>query len=362
MKWNKRILLAAVFFIAAAVYSVIQLIGADVIKQQYTCVSVRFQKDGVTEEMVKTALDKEKERGTLGIPEVTAWSKPYETRVKNNSLNRSAVVRVQIVSGEMSLTAPMTLLYGNYAYREDKKGCVIDSRSAFLLYGTENAVGNNLSWDGKEYCIRGVVRTTDALLLVQGKELLEEYSNLEVVYQNREQGEELTNAFLLNNNFPPDYVVYDGWFYGGMIKSALALPVWLLLAAISLWIIKTLRKKKSNLTQKAFLLYAAASAITIILYGSILYQFTGAPFFITDKLLPTRFSDFGYWGEQYRLMREQWRQVQFAGPNGKDILLEKELIETPLTVTVMCLFYLVFCLQVKLAIRSYFFFSAKNTR
>lgn len=353
MKWNKSILLAAVFFIAAAVYSVTQLIGADAIKQQYTSVSVRFQKDGVTEETVKTALDKEKERGALDVPEVTAWIKPYETRVKNNSLNRSAVVRIQIVSGEMSLTAPMTLLYGNYAYREDKKGCVIDSRSAFLLYGTENAVGNNLSWDGKEYCIRGVVRTIDSLLLVQGKELLEKYSNLEVVYQNREQGEELTKALLLNDNFPSDYVVYDGWFYGGIIKSALALPVWLFLAAISLWITKTLWKKKRKLTRKVFLLYAVASAITIILYGSILYQFTGAPFFITDKLLPTRFSDFGYWGEQYRLMREQWRQVQFAAPNGKDLLLEKELIKTPIAVMVTCLLYLVVCLQVKLAIRSY---------
>lgn len=345
MRLNKTILLAAAFFIAAAGFSAAQLTRAEAVKQQYASVSVRFQQDGVTEDRIKTALDKEKKRGTPWIPEVTAWSKPCEVRVKNNGLNRSAVMKVQLVSGEMSLTAPMALLYGNYAYREDKRGCVIDSRSAFLLYGTENAVGNSLSWEGREYFVRGVVRTTDSLLLIQGKESLEEYSNLEVAYRNMEQGEELTKAFLLNNHFPSDYAMVDGYFYGGMIKSVLALPSWLFLAGAGIWSMKALWKKKRGLTRGAFLLCAAVCAISIIGYGSVLYQLAGAPVFISDKLLPTRFSDFEFWGEQYRLMKEQWRQVRFATPNLKDILLERRLVETPLTVAVMCLLYLVCYLQ-----------------
>lgn len=341
MKRNNNILFFALFLIIAFGFTAGRLLEAQYLREQYTTVSIRFKTEGVTEDFIKNALENEKSRGALNLPEITAWTQLSEAKAENPGLNRSVQIPVLYVAGDMSLTAPMTLLYGNFVYREDKRGCVIDMDTAFKLYGTEHAVGNRLSFQGIDYYIRGVVKTKDSLLLLQKNDRSEKYLNLEVVYPNKEQGESLTEDFLLLNNFPSNYVILDGYFYGRMLGTLFALTIWVFFVVVCFGIMKILWKKKQNLKGKRFLWYGVASIFIMLGYGAILYQFTGNPFYIPEKLIPTRFSDFDYWGEQYKLIKEQLRQLQYLIPNQKDIFLEKEANRASLNIAVAVLLYII---------------------
>jgi hypothetical protein len=351
MRWNKSILLSVLFLITAVGFTVLKLEEANYLREQYPSVSIRFKTEGVTEDFIKAALVNEKKRGSERLPEITAWSQLSEAKIWNRSLNRYVQVRIVLVTGDMSLTAPMTLKFGNFIYQNDFKGCVIDSYTAFKLYGTEKAVGNRLLYQGRYYYIRGVVKTTDPLLLLQEKDSTKEYSNLEVVYQNREQGQALAENFLLQNNFPQNNVVIDGYFCGRMLQALLILPIWLFFVAIGFGFMKSLWKKKQDLKLHKFLLYGVIALFIIIGYGCLLYQFLGTPFYVPDKLIPTKFSDFDYWGEQYRLWKEQMKQLQFLMPNQKDIFLEKEIVRAPFNFIIMILLYIIFSIHIRFSRR-----------
>lgn len=267
-------------------------------------------------------------------------------------LDRSVSVRINMVDGDLSLTAPMNLRYGNYTYQGDKKGCVLDSDSAFHLYGTENAVGNKLVFHGTTYYVRGVVKTTGHLLLLQASKSTQKYQNLELVYRNSEQGEKQTQEFLVQNGFPLKFVLVDGCIYGKMLNEIMILPVWLLFGIVGIWLMICLWGQKKELGRNRFLLYQAISILLFAGYGSILYQCIGNPFYIPQKLIPTKFSDFNYWLKQYYQMKGQLVGLRYLQPNLKDVYFENAILKVPLNLILTIILYLAFLLQLKLFISS----------
>ncbi len=341
MKWNKNHLIFALLLIAVVGFSIMKVQDAAFIKSQYTTVSIRFKTEGVVEEDIRKALDKEKDKGGKFIPSITAWTQLEEAEVRNKNLNRSRKVPIQIVAGDMSLTAPMTLCYGNYLYQSDSKGCILDRDTAYHLYGTEDAVGNILSYDKQEYHIRGVVKSSRPLLIIGGEASMV-YSNLELQYPKKQQemGEVLAESFLSGNGFTQDYVMNDGYFYGSLIYSLLNLPLWLFYSILNIIILRYLWKMRSGIRPYKLSLYTIIAIICMIGYGAILYQFTGNLFFIPSKSMPTKFSDFDFWRELSLKTREHLQQLRYMVPNAKDVFLEEELSKLPLNLAVMVLLYL----------------------
>lgn len=348
MKWNKGIVFSAMFFIAAVGFSIVKLQNVAFIKSQYTSVSIRFKTEGITEDELKTALQNEKDNSVDTIPEVTAWTQLSEEEVDNRNIDRTVTVPLLLVSGDMSLTAPMTLKYGNYVYQEDEKGCVIDSDTAYALYGTENAVDNSLSYQNRDYIVRGVVKTNRPLLIIQGYDSTVKYTNLELIYQNKEQGEVLAGEFLLQNNFPQDNIIIDNYFYANMLHVFYNLPIWVFFLLFNFWIVKALWRKKHELKLNKLIMYMAISILIIIGYGIILYQYTGSPIYISEKLIPTKCSDFGFWSRQYHSIKFQLQQMKYLVPNAKDTFLENEILKAPLTFVVMVILFGDFMVYVRL--------------
>lgn len=371
MRWNKSflsgsneitcrcILFSAILFIAAVGFSAVKIQNASYIKSSYTSVSIRFKSEGATENDLAGALKNEKNTGSQDIPAVTAWSQLGEEEIKNQDLCRKVKVPVKLVAGDMSLTAPMTLRYGNYACQDDRKGCVIDTDTAYTLYGTENAVGNRLTYKNSNYYVRGVVSTNNPLLILSAGNASITYPMLEFVYHNKEQGQALTEEFLLRNNFPENYTVIDGYFYGRMYSMITSIPIWLFYLFLSIWLLNYLWRKRQGIkpdrliaftTKKQacqFILFYIIGLLILLGFGAILMQFTGTPLYIPEKLIPSKFSDFEFWTRQYKAFRQQLNQMRYLVPNQKDILLEHEITGLPLGDAIMLLLFSTFLLQIR---------------
>lgn len=338
MRWIKGkvvfILLAAI----TAVFSINTIKDASELKDMFSMVSVRFAEEGVTEKVLNEAMNSESEKKELRHMEVTAWKRIAEAEINNTDLRRTRTVSIILTGGNMAQTIPMALIHGNYVYTGDIKGCVIDKDTAYSLFGTEQAVSNIVTYNKKNYIIRGIVKTDERVLLIQGENERIAYNNLEFIYSDKERGEALTREFLLLNGLS-NYVLIDGYFFGRLIHSLLTLPVWIFLLFAGHRIFIYYRGFKSSLNMKTYLLCGCILVLTVTGYGLLLYQFTGNPLYIPEKLVPTKWSDFDYWQNQYQVLRGQIRQIRYLTPNPRDILLMDELTKLSLNITVMVILY-----------------------
>lgn len=340
MKWNKSILLSVILFMAAAFLSFLRLWDVAYLRSQYTSVSIRYTKEGATKKSLDTALENEVQRGAEMLPEITAWKQLKEKKIRNDEFDRTAKVWVNVVEGDMAQTAPMTLVHGSYVYSEDKKGCVIDTVTAYELFGTKNAVGNVLQYQGSDYHIRGVVKAGGCILLIEGKDDSEAYANLEIVYKDKERGQSLAEDFLQQNGLTQDYVIMDGCIYARMLSAITALPLWLFFTAICYYLLRYLWRIRSRVKLGQYVIYSLSALLLVAGYGLLLYRFTGNPVYLPDKFLPSRFSDFDYWGRQFQSVKEQLTKLRYIMPNLKDVRIESELSKLSLNITLMIVLYI----------------------
>ena len=341
MIWNKRVIISAILIIAAACFSVICIQEAAYVKSQYTTVSVRYRSESMKGNELKKALVRERENGSQKLPDITAWTQLTQAEIRNDTLGHLERLRLILFEGDMKTTAPMSLEMGSYVYSDDKSGCVIDKNSAYRLFGTEAAVGNTLVYQNKYYYVRGVIKTIVPMLVLPGNAETV-YNNLEFYYQgrNREQGEALTEEFLLQNGLMQDCVILDGYFYGKILHTILALPIWILYAVVSILIIRFLWKKCRKLALFPLILYCSIGFIGILGYGIILYQLTGNPVYIPEKFIPTKFSDFEYFSRQGKRLKEQLQQLRYLMPNPKDVFLEQKIADVSHNIRLMLMLYI----------------------
>jgi hypothetical protein len=340
MRWNKGRVLFIILLFAAIWFTALKVQEAAYIKSRYTSVSIRYKEDGVKLQSLRAALEKETARGGR-IPEITAWRWINETEVRNALLNRSRQAAEIIAVGNMEVTAPMTLAQGNYVTGEDFHGCILDSETAYALFGTEKAVGNTISVDQTDYIIRGIVKTVFPVVLIQGNRESLAYPNLEFVYdgRNKEMGEQSAADFIFQNGLPTDYVIIDGYCYGKMLGSALCLPVWLFYLLTGLSVIIYYVRHKKRFTTLSFVLYGLAGLVMVIGYGIFLYNITGTPVYLPEKILPAKWSDFGNWEDFFGTVQNQVRQLGYLAPNSKDVFLKDEISKLLLNTAVLGAFY-----------------------
>ncbi len=340
MKWNKYSVLLVLLILLTVWFTATEIKEASFLKKCST-ISIRYGTGGVNDQQINKTLKNEKLKGKSNTPEVTAWCWIKEAEIKNKDFNRAQKVSVVVASGNMAFTVPMSLASGNYVYRQDKKGCVIDTKTAYLLFGTEFAVGNMVSYDNKEYMIRGVVRAEYPVLLIQGAGNKQEYPNLELGYKDKEMGENLTEEFLLENGMADYHVIIDGYFYGRIIYSLINLPLWIFFLFACYKTYKFFFYNSINIQKKGFyFLYGGILFLILVGFGFLLYRITGNPIYIPDKLIPTKWSDFDYWTKQVQLIKSQILKIRYLTPNPKDVYLLDKISKVVLKVIVMFSLYM----------------------
>jgi hypothetical protein len=339
LKHSKNKIIITLLLLTTTVFAFLQFQDTVMLKSLYRTVSIRMNREGVTEQEIDHVLKMNNSRGSSDIPEVTAWIRCEEAEVINDVLKRSVRLTPLIVSGDMGLVTPMSILRGNLVYKDDKKGCVIDSDTAFKLFGSDKAEGNIVVYRNKDYYVRGVVKSKSSLFLIQGDDIGSEYKNLELLYQNKERGEEWAQDFMCQNGLGTDYVIIDGYFYRRIISEIPCIPLWLFSLAAVAQVVRFYIRKKEEFKLPVFLLLGLFGIAAIVGYGVILTRFTASPFYFPEKLIPTKWSDFDYWSKQYENIKEQIVQMRLLSPNPKDILLEDELMKLPYRFIINAILY-----------------------
>lgn len=329
LKQNKKKLGGVFFLLLLIILSMQQIREVSVLKSRYVAVGIRLTDSEVTKRQVDHALKMEQDRNTDSLPDYAIWRQYDKAEVKNTALGRSVKVAPMLVSGNMGLVATFPLISGNLPYGEDSKGCVIDTDTAFQLFGTESADGNTLVYHNKTYYIRGVVEAAVPVFLIQETGADIKYSNLELLYSDQERGEEFARNFLVQNGLASDFIAIDGYFYSKLMNAVLALPLWLLFISGVFWLMKQFLDSTKSISILRTILYGGFCSILLLGFLMLLYQFAGAPFYLPEKMIPTKWSDFDHWEQQYKLIKNQIIQIRYLVPNPKDVLLVDELLKLP---------------------------------
>ena len=176
-----------------------------------------------------------REDGGAAVPAAALWREHREGYVEGGAGRCSTSAAVLELFGDGGEVWPAAFRYGNYPARGDETGCAVDEAAADALWGSARVVGQAVLWKGKTYYVRGVMKGSGGLLLVQGGEDAEPWPNL--LLRLFQRGRALTAAPLL-------LVCY--------------LPPALLGAGTVLWC-------------------------------------AGAPWSVPERFIPTRWSDFEFW-------------------------------------------------------------------
>lgn len=351
------------FLLAVLLLLLLELFGhTRNLKNKYTTVSVRFftetspdsesaaegggeEKDSMENKKSKSGpagmeLDVMLERKNKDIEEVTAWKKAGTVTLAEEELGRSARAGLYLVRGNMETVIPAGLIAGSFCYEGDTDGCVIDRETAYGLFGTEKAAGCTISFRGRSYQVRGVANTQIPIFLIQWGNDRERYENLEIRTGDTEQAGKMAEELLSAGNIQTSYLLVEGGFYVSWAEKLAGIPVWILTAGF-IWCL-LLRwgdnlKKQHRINRMSpsqfFCKRCRKDGIPLFLAAMILFAalfflkegFLKHPFYIPQRFIPTRWSDFSFWGEKWEELKSSYYQLIYLIPCPKDIILLESL-------------------------------------
>lgn len=229
-----------------------------------------------------------------------AWGQLEGQQVQEPLLGLSATADVLLIAGPSGLVyksdVPLDM--------EDDGGCLIDPATAQALFGNSRPVGSTLEWDGRTLTVRGVLGSSRPLLAVQA---LDRDSGLDHVSLLVPEGK---SPGLATGEFSGRHGLFGSWagtgIWAGLAGSASLLPVLLALGYGLIKIIKTaLAAVQYPVVFLACLLAAGAVWMAGLLAAGISFQ-------IPAELLPSKWSDFEFWGRLFDEKKEEFTALLAA--------------------------------------------------
>lgn len=315
MEWNKK--LKRKIFLLGLIGFVLFVwtdacLCALYMKERYTCLSVRYKEEGVSLSSLEEAYHNEKEKEDSYLTGITAWNRIPRGELLNPVLNRSAEIPVIKVWKDVRQSAPLELLKGNYFWEEDARGCLLDSVSAYELFGTIDVIGNSLIYEEIEYTIRGVVKSQSQGLWIPDLKKNTEFLNLELTFSDMENAQMYGENFLYQYQLGASWVFANGALYSKVIYHFLLIPPWLCGGFIILWWKK---EKMENLRGRMIFVPASIA----LLAGC--YFIIGNPLYFPRQWIPVKWSDFGYWKLLFEEIKHNLAEIRYLVPSPKDVFL-----------------------------------------
>lgn len=289
--------------------------------EHYASVSVRFPKEGITKKVLNHALEKEQEK-EQAPKEVLAWNEKDSGQVTSAYQDKEESVKIYEVFGNSEALLPMTLLCGSYLSANDSYGCILEEGAAYRLFGSTQATGSKIILDGKTYVIRGVVKTEQNIMIIPAGEKIEEFQNLELFYDNIEQGGDLAKNFLLQNGITNDYTILEGGFYSKLISVFTLFPAWFLLLFLAKDYIHTIaallqRRKKIRKS----ILYLAFGA----LFLAFCIWLTDFRFYVPERLIPNQWSDLEFFRVKWEGFVQFFQEAAYQRPYARDVFMMQSI-------------------------------------
>lgn len=291
----------------------------------YPGVSVRIFDTPIADKRLKKLLAKE----TADAPAcVAAWTRSGRQTVSSAAMHTKSDARIVCVYGDMRQVVPMTLLSGSFPVDGDYGGCLLDADTAQTLFHAVDVVGAQVETGGARYAVRGVVKTYEPMLLTRSE--LAAYENLEFRVADLSTGNVSVNAFLYQYALTNDHVIVQSGLYAKILSGLVFLPVELALLAVALRLLSAVWRGRRRRAFALLLLPAAAAFAALLWLGN-------RTFFWPQAFLPTKCSDFAFWGTLWESWQQNWKSIQLMTPLPKEIVLFRGMRQSMCALAVILL-------------------------
>jgi hypothetical protein len=283
-------------------------------------VSVRYDKASISPKQIEQIISSLNKDHKTGLQGITLWNRLNKETIESKITELPVNVNVIEVYGDMSCILPINFLNGNYVYKDDEEGCVLDAETSFKLFGTTNAVNNTVIWKDKKYTVRGVAAARDTMMLVQCADRYSLYSNAEAYYPSKyawkiadNQGRQFSDL-LLDNGLPEPDAVIDGVLDLWLLHIICWLPLWTVAFYGAFLLIKCTYKMHNS---KILFVLSGIGAFLMI---SVMLQVTGFSIHLPSQFIPTKWSDFNFYVSKYDQIKNNIQNNNNINPMPLDIL------------------------------------------
>ena len=227
----------------------------------------------------------EEEAGQEEPASVCFWREKPQISVTCRETGQNCILKEIITAGD-----PDLVIQGSSPIRIQKKNCMLDVRSCEELFGTREAAGQTVLYQGQSYIVCGTFESAQKILIRQA----EKYSSDDMADLDRialrfgttgNSGNDL-DQFLVKYSLSGDGVNLR-------VLVVLAGDLCLLVPVLTgFFLIKDLVK----CSKKGCMI--AAIGLTVILLFGVFRQFQ-----IPSEMVPSKWSDFGFWKNFYEGQR-----------------------------------------------------------
>lgn len=309
-----RLLLSIFLFAAISFLWGNAIYDGQLIRCHYPSVSVRLDQEKITKRSLLQAIDREREKGSSSLQSISAWNMLNKQTISNDELNTQVKVNLITSFGDMNTVYPVELAEGSIPAMDDYAGCLIDLKTSYALFRTAHPIGNRLTFEEKSYCIRGIIDTEVPVCMIQKEDENDTYANLELTYSDIENGALTVGTFLLQNGISETSIL-EGSFYATILERLILLPAWLLAITLLFPLLKELWRRRT-LPLQALIITVLIAVGWLMLRWSL-----ELAIFIPQRLIPTSWSDFGFWSRRICEWKEFRKSLAYLYPYPKDVIL-----------------------------------------
>lgn len=294
-------------------------------------VSLRYEEPAFDAKQVLTPFKRLLEKGgETNLPEATLWLENSGELLRGENDWQSASVSLYQINGRGEDLWNIPFLQGSFPARGDVEGCAIDRLTADDIWGSSDVVGQKVRWGEKEYIVRGVFNSGNRAAVVQTDEGDAVKFQAIELHLTGEPGEadglEAAQSFLQKmGDLPSPKTIVDAPWAFLVAKLMGRLPAWIFGAAGLLLLTElALRSRRGPVLCAATALWGMASMAVLVWGGEL---FIALP----DRFIPTRWSDFAFWAEQWQTFVRFLGQMLAAAGTQRDASMVIHLLA--------CVFY-----------------------
>lgn len=270
------------------------VISSDMVKSAKS-VSMRYVTEGVSRAVVDNML--EEEDASFAV-----WRQTNGRTVEECEFSRNASVYVLEAAGDTELVIPLEeLRYGFLPARGNTYTCAVDEATAYALWGGEDATGEILIYEKKEYIVTGIfARPENTLLLQSEPETNAVYPYLDLYASDGNGSLRQADEFRARYSLPEPEILRDNTETAKIMRQFALFPV-LIVSVSLLWriLIRVAGAPGTFWGKTGF----AAAVIAAVILTAWAVEFH--PVFPLAAV-PSRWSDFSFWS---RLASDMYEQV-----------------------------------------------------
>lgn len=229
-------------------------------------------------------------KSVQNIPDVTLWRLKEQEVLTSGEYFKAEGFTIIEGYGNLEKILPGQKTEGMYPPKGDTDGCAISDKGARELFGSSDVLGKEVSMDGKEYIIRGIIKDERKMLWIQNPDA-EGFPYVEMSYQKKISAS-AAEEWLVQQGYGKPEAVLAGCDYLAFNFLFLTLPVWVFAFGISRKLKNHIRNVRTSYFRTALFLIWGVGVAALVLVGIRL------SFRFSLDYIPPKWSDFGFFSDK----------------------------------------------------------------